>query len=108
MSQERIPSVQQLTMLRARLVQFQLHCEAAGLWPGAVPSSRRPGFAAGAALDYLRLCLVMGALLRSALNTSHMRQKGKGAIGAWSDFWFSTIRGACYALSDDLADLGQC
>ena len=31
MSEERIPSVQQLTMLRARLVQFRFHAEAAGL-----------------------------------------------------------------------------
>jgi len=94
MSTERSPSVEQLARLRARLVRFQLHAEAAGLWPGAVPSYRHiyPE-AARAAVELLRVCRDAGAIRRAIAKVPRPASGGWAleVPGGWSPFWFAGI-----------------
>ncbi|QJW93150.1 hypothetical protein [Frigoriglobus tundricola] len=89
MSEERIPSVAQLSMLRARLVRFQLYAEAAGLWPGVASFKGCGDDAVRTSAQFLRLCEDAVELSR-AIHTAV--KGGMSPHGGWSSFSFSALR----------------
>jgi len=103
MSEERIPSEQQISMLRARLVRFQLYSEAAGLWPGAASFSGCGDDAIRAAAEFMRLCGDAALLSRTLSATD----QGKATYGGWPRFWFAGIEQMAQELAHALTFLAM-